>query len=435
MSGVVVPAASPAGNPIAALLPDSAEITPEGGVVVGGVPLADVAERYGTPAYVVDVATFRARAGAVRDGLARRWPRSEVLFASKSLPALAMYELAAAEGLSVDVAGDGELRLALAAGVDPLRLYFHGNAKTDGELRLAVAAGVGTVIVDNADEVERLLALAGADAPQGVLVRVRPDVVAPTHPSQETGGPSSKFGLPLDQARALMERIEAAPNLALRGVHVHIGSQILETAPFVEAVRRLAAVGRYGAYDIGGGLGVRYTLEERAPTIDEYLDAVTAAAQEAMPADATLLVEPGRSLVAPAGLTLYRVVSVKRTGRTFVAVDGGMADNLDVALTGQRYVAILDGRAGAAPTTACTIVGRQCESGDTLIDGAHLAEPAVGDLLAMLVTGAYSYTMANNYNGAYLPPLILVEDGEMYEAARRQTFEDVVALQRRRSSG
>lgn len=420
----------PSANPVVALLPASAVVT-DGRIVVGGVALAEIAGRFGTPAYVLDVATFRARASAMREGLALRWPRSEVLFASKSLPALAMYELAAAEGLSVDVAGDGELRLALAAGVEPSRLYFHGNAKTEAELRLAVDRGVGTVIVDNADELERLLHLARTDAPQDVLVRLRPDVLAPTHPSQATGGPSSKFGVPLDQAVALMGRIEDAPNLALRGVHVHIGSQILETAPFAEAVRRLAAVGEYEVYDVGGGLGVRYTLGEEPPTIDEYLDAVTAAAREALPPGAKLLVEPGRSLVAPAGLTLYRVVGVKRTGRTFVAVDGGMADNLDVALTGQRYEAIVDGRAGAAPGTTCTLVGRQCESGDTLIDGARLATPEVGDLLALLVTGAYAYTMANNYNGSYLPPLVLVENGQAYEAARRQTFEDVVALQRR----
>lgn len=418
-------------NPVVQLLPGSAVVTADGSIVVGGVPLAEIAQRFGTPAYVFDVATFRARASAMRDGLARRWPRSQVLFASKSLPALAMYELAASEGLSVDVAGDGELRLALAAGVDPRRLYFHGNAKTDSELRLAVESGVGTVIVDNADEVERLLGLARAEAPQAVLVRVLPGVVAPTHPSQETGGPGSKFGLPLDQARALMERIEGAPNLRLRGAHVHIGSQILQTAPFVEAVRRLAAIGDYELYDVGGGLGVRYTLDETAPSVDEYLDAVTSAAREALPPDSMLLVEPGRSLVAPAGLTLYRVVSVKRTGRTFVAVDGGMADNLDVALTGQRYEAILDGRATSTPGTSCTVVGRQCESGDVLVREARLATPAVGDLLALLVTGAYSYTTANNYNGAYIPPLVFVEGGEAYEASRRQTFEDVLALQRR----
>jgi diaminopimelate decarboxylase len=432
---VVTDVQTASANPVAELLPDSAVVTAGGSIVVGDVPLAEIARRFGTPAYVLDVAAFRARAAAMRDGLARRWPRSQVLFASKSLPALAMYELAASERLSIDVAGDGELRLALAAGVDPGRLYFHGNAKTDAELRLAVEAGVGTVIVDNADELERLLGLPGADSPQDVLVRVRPDVVAPTHPSQETGGPTSKFGLPLDQALALMERIEGAPNLRLRGAHVHIGSQILDTAPFVEAVRRLAAVGDYDVYDIGGGLGVRYTLDETAPSIDDYLDAVTSAARGALPHSAMLVVEPGRSLVASAGLTLYRVVSVKHTGRTFVAVDGGMADNLDPALTGQRYEAILDGRAMEEADTTCTVVGRQCESGDTLIDDARLSTPAVGDLLVLLVTGAYSYTLANNYNGAYIPPLVFVESGQAYEASRRQTFDDILALQRRLSLG
>lgn len=400
---------------------------------MGGVALADVAARFGTPTYVIDVATFRNRARALKEGLARRWPRSEVLFASKSLPALAMYELAAAEGLSIDVAGEGEIRLALNAGVDPSRLFFHGNAKTDAELRLAVDAHVGTIIVDNVDEFERLRDIAPASSPQDLLVRVLPGVTAPTHPSQETGGVTSKFGLPLDQAAALMKEIEDSPNLNLRGVHVHIGSQILDTAPFVEAVRRVAAITGQDSYDVGGGLGVRYTVDEEAPSIDKYLDEVTATAREVLPPQARLLIEPGRSLVASAGVTLYRVVSVKHTGRHFVAVDGGMADNMDVALTGQRYEAVIDGRALSEGTVQCAVVGRQCESGDKLIDGIALVTPVVGDLLVLLVTGAYSYTMANNYNGAYIPPLVFVENAECHEASRRQTFDDIVALQRLRA--
>ncbi len=410
------------------LLPDSAEVS-EGRITVAGMALGEIAERFGTPAYVIDVATFRNRARAMREGLALRWASSEVLFASKSLPALAMYELAAGEGLSVDVAGDGELRLALAAGVDPERIYFHGNAKTCGELELATNSGVGTIIVDNADELERLRHLVPRGSRQDVLVRLLPGVTAPTHPSQETGGPASKFGLPLEQAVALMQEITDSPDLRLRGVHVHIGSQILETGPFAEAVRRMAAVGAHDVYDLGGGLGVRYTPDERAPSIDEYLDALTGAAREVLPPGSKLLIEPGRSLVASAGVTLYRVLSVKRTGRTFVAVDGGMADNLDVALTGQRYEALVDGRARSPGTVTCTVVGRQCESGDKLIEEISLPDPAAGDLLVMLVTGAYSYTMANNYNGAYIPPLIFAEGGNCHEATRRQRFQDILALQ------
>lgn len=260
-------------------------------------------------------------------------------------------------------------------------------------------------------------------------MRLLPGVSAPTHPSQETGGPMSKFGLPMDQAVVLMQQIDACAGLRLQGVHVHIGSQILDTGPFTEAVRRVAEVADQSVYDIGGGLGVQYT-DETAPSIEEYLDAVTAVARESLPPGAKLLVELGRSLVATAGVTLYRVVTIKHTGRVFVAVDGGMADNLDVALTGQRYEALIDGRAQEPGTVTCTVVGRQCESGDKLIDEIQLPTPAVGDLVVMLATGAYSYTMANNYNGAYIPPGILVEDGACHEASRRQNFEDVLALQR-----
>lgn len=410
---------------LASLFPESAVIV-DGLLSVGGVGLAEVAERYGTPAYVFDVAQFRAQARGLREGLAARWENSEVLFASKSLPVLAVYEVAAQEGLSVDVAGHGEILMALAAGVDPSRLYFHGNAKTSEELNLAVESGVGTIIIDNVDEFERLQSIVvGA---QDVMVRVIPGIAPQTHVSQVTGGHDSKFGLPIDQALDLMEVIKTSQRLRLRGVHLHIGSQILETQSFSQAVRQISAFQNQSVYDIGGGLGVRYTYDENPPTIDEYLDAIVDVARDALPADARLLIEPGRSLVARAGMTLYRVVSVKRTGRNFVAVDGGMADNLDIALTGQRYESVIDGRVLEFGDTSCVVVGRQCESGDTLIDGIDLPNPKVGDLLVMPVTGAYSFTMANNYNGAMIAPVVFVENGESTLVVRRQTFDDVASL-------
>jgi diaminopimelate decarboxylase len=410
------------------LLPRSTEVSHDGHISVGGVALADVAVRFGTPAYVVDVAEIRDNARRLRDGLATRWPNSEVLFASKSLPVMALYELVAEVGLGVDVAGEGEIRTALAAGVDPSRLYFHGNAKTEAELSFALNSNVGTIIIDNDDELRLLNRLATSE--QDVLVRVIPGVAPVTHASQSTGGHDSKFGLPINQAFSLIDEIRASEHLRLRGIHLHIGSQVLDAAPFAEAVRQVAVVGDQEVYDIGGGLGVRYTYGENPPTIEEYLDAITGAAHASLPSTAKLIIEPGRSLVARAGLTLYRVVSVKSTGRNFVAVDGGMADNLDIALTGQRYEAVLDGRANIRGNVRCVVVGRQCESGDTLIDGIDLPDPMVGNLLVMPVTGAYAYTMANNYNGALIPPVIFVENGEARVAVRRQTFDDVLATQR-----
>jgi diaminopimelate decarboxylase len=404
-------------------------VTSDDGLLsVGGVSLAEVAEQYGTPAYVFDVAQFRSQARAVREGLAARWENSEVLFASKSLPVMAVYEVAAQEGLSIDVAGYGEVRMALAAGVDPARLYFHGNAKTSEELTLAVESGVGTIIIDNVDEFDRLQSIVvGA---QDVMLRVIPGISPKTHASQVTGGHDSKFGVPMEDAVELIDVIKKSQRLRLRGVHLHIGSQILETDSFADAVKQISVFKDQPVYDIGGGLGVRYTLAEMPPTVDEYLDAIVNVAREALPTDARLLIEPGRSLVAQAGMTLYRVVSVKRTGHTFVAVDGGMADNLDIALTGQRYEAVIDGRVLEPGTTSCVVVGRQCESGDTLIRDIDLPDPKVGDLLVMPVTGAYAFTMANNYNGALIAPVVFVENGASTLVVRRQTFDDVVALHR-----
>ncbi len=414
--------------PILSLLPETTEVVAGGFLKVGGVELAGLAERNGTPAYVFDVAHFRSRARQLREGLKTRWRNSEVLFASKSFPALAVYEIAADEGLSVDVAGAGELLMALAARVDPSLLYFHGNAKTTEELRLATESRVGTIIIDNFDEFGRLDNIAAA--PQDVMIRIIPGIAPKTHASQVTGGIDSKFGVPFEQALELIDAIRRSSFVRLRGIHLHVGSQILETDSFVEAVRQISTYSDQSVYDIGGGLGVRYTYDEDPPSVEQYLDAVVSVARDVLPGDAKLLIEPGRSLVAQAGLTLYRVVSVKRSGRNFVALDGGMADNMDIALTGQRYEAVIDGRVSELGDASYVVVGRQCESGDTLINGIELPSPKVGDLLVMPVTGAYAYTMANNYNGAMIPPVVFVENGESTVVVRRQTFDDVIALHR-----
>jgi diaminopimelate decarboxylase len=351
-----------------------------------------------------------------------------VVFASKSLPCLAVYKLFAAAGLSIDVAGAGELVMALAAGVPPERMYLHGNAKTTGELTMALDAGVATVVVDNFDDIDRLEQL--ATRPQRVLIRIIPGVAPETHESQSTGGADSKFGLPLDQAREAIARIKSSDKLHLDGLHLHIGSQILDTEPFAQAVEAVSVLGEFGVYDVGGGLGVRYTLKDEAPTVEQYLDTITAAARNYLPAGAKLVIEPGRSLVASSCVTLYRVTTVKHTGRTFVAVDGGMADNLDAALTGQAFEAALATRMTAGPDEITQLVGRQCESGDLLVGGLPLPAPQVGDLIAMPVTGAYTYTLANNYNGALRPPVVFCRDGEARLVAERETHEHVLALHR-----
>jgi diaminopimelate decarboxylase len=414
------------GQDLLPLFPEHSSVTPDGELVIGGVGVAGLAERFGTPAYIVDEAGLRNQARRLRDGLAARHPDSEVVFASKSFPCLAAYQLMAAEQLAIDVAGAGELVMALAANVPPERLYLHGNAKSTAELTMALQAGVGTVVVDNFDDIDRLESL--ATRPQRVLVRIIPGISPETHESQSTGGDDSKFGLPVDQAREAIARIRSSDWLRLDGLHLHIGSQILATEPFARAVEAVAALGAFGVYDVGGGLGVRYTLQDEAPTVEQYLDTIASAAAAYLPAGARLVIEPGRSLVARSCVTLYRVTTVKRTGRTFVAVDGGMADNLDAALTGQPFEAAIATRMADAPDEVVDLVGRQCESGDRLVAGLPLPAPAVGDLVVMPVTGAYTYTLANNYNGALRPPIVFCRGGQARLVAERETHEHVLAL-------
>jgi len=263
------------------LFGQNSSVMPDGELFVGGVGVRELAAMFGTPAYIVDEAAMRHQARRFRDGLAARFPDSEVIWASKSFPCLAAYRLFAAEGLSIDVAGAGELVMALAAGVAPSRIYLHGNAKTTTEITMALEAGVGTVVVDNFDDIDRLEQL--ATRPQRVLIRVIPGITPQTHESQVTGGDDAKFGLPLDQARVAIDRIRASDLLRLDGLHLHIGSQILQTEPFARAVEAVAALGTFDVYDVGGGLGVRYTLDEQAPTVEEYLDTVAGAARACLP--------------------------------------------------------------------------------------------------------------------------------------------------------
>jgi diaminopimelate decarboxylase len=406
------------------LFPPGAVADGDGELVVGGCRLRDLAAEFGTPAYVVDEGALRERAREYRAELAARWPDALAIFASKACPCTAVLRAVAEEGLGCDVAGAGELVHALTAGVDPARIYLHGNAKTDEDLGRAIDAGVGTVVVDNLDDIDRLERLVPDE--QGVLVRVISGVRPETHAAVATGQEDSKFGLAPADARAAIERLRGSDRLRLDGLHVHIGSQILDAAPFGRAVEALAAFGEFGVYDLGGGLGARYTYADRPPSVAEYLDVLVGTAREHLPAGARLVIEPGRSLVARAGVTLYRVVTVKRGARTFVAVDGGMGDNLEVSLYGQRFEATVADRVGGGEPV--DLVGRHCESGDVLSAGVALREPRVGDVIAVPATGAYCFTMRNGYNGALRPPVVFVRDGEARLVVRRERYDDLLRL-------
>jgi diaminopimelate decarboxylase len=405
------------------LFPPGSTPDEDGMLLVGGCRAGDLAAEFGTPVIVVAEDAVRARAREYADGLATRWPRSRVVFASKAFPATAVQQVMVEEGLGLDVAGAGEILTALKAGAAPASLVLHGNAKTDDEIALAAEHGIGLVVVDNDDDVDRLEA---TGREHDVLVRVIPGVVADTHAHVLTGHEGSKFGLAPTAAAAVIRRLEASRRLRMRGLHVHVGSQILDVEPFAASVAPIAALGEFEVYDLGGGLGARYTYEDDPPTIDAYLDALIGAAREHLPAGAELILEPGRSLVATAATTLYRVVTVKRGAVTFVAVDGGMGDNLEVALFDQRFEAAIADRLDGSDGELVTVVGRHCESGDVLVDGVRLAEPRVGDLLAVPVTGAYCHTMANNYNGARRIPVVFAREGEARPVVRRETWADLL---------
>ncbi len=405
------------------LFPPGSTVGPDGELLVGGCRLADLAARWGTPLYVIEEGAVRAQVRRFRRAIEAGWGNARMVFASKAFPCTAMYRLMAEEGIGVDAAGAGELAMALAGGVDPARIVLHGNAKTDAELRMAVDAGVGLIVIDNTDDLDRLEDMAGSQQP--VLIRVIPGVRPDTYEAVATGQLGSKFGLPLPAARAAIARLRRSGRFRLDGVHMHIGSQILSAEPYAEAIDAIAGLGEFATYNLGGGLAVRYTYRDDPPTPEDWVEALATAARGRFPRGAEIIIEPGRALVAPFGVTVYRVVSVKGDDPRFVAVDGGMADNMEVALYGQRFEATVTGRVGGGG--AVELVGRHCESGDRLISGAVLRDPRPGDLVAMAVTGAYCFTMANNYNGALRPPVVFCHDGQARLVVRRETLADLLA--------
>ncbi|MDH6197172.1 diaminopimelate decarboxylase [Mycobacterium frederiksbergense] len=407
------------------LFPEGTRVAADGMLTVGGCRLDDIAAEFGTPTMVVAESVLRQRARDYLREFRSRWPRSDVAFASKSFPCTAIQRVMAEEGLHLDVAGGGEIVTAVAAGADPARMVLHGNAKTDEELQLAIHHRVGLVVVDNFDDIDRLERLVPPGHVQACLVRVIPGVAAETHASVATGHVGSKFGLLPDDARRAIARIEGSSVLHCAGVHTHVGSQLLSAEQLAAAVAPIAALGDFEVYDLGGGLGVRYTYDEHPPTLAEYAAAMVEQARALLPADSRIIVEPGRSMVAASACTLYRVTTVKHGPVTHVAVDGGMGDNLEVSLYGQRFEATLAGRVGGGREVS--LVGRHCESGDQLIAAVPLQDPRVGDLLAVPVTGAYCYTMSNQYNGARRIPVVFADDGAARLVVRRDTWADLLS--------
>jgi diaminopimelate decarboxylase len=422
------------GTSLSTVFPLGSRLNERGRLEVGGCDTIELAREFGTPAYVVAEDDLRARARAfVQAGRVAGHDDFHVVFASKAFPCTAVLALFAGEGLWCDVASGGELHLALAAGFAPERIVVHGNAKSEAELRMALCHRVGVIVVDNFDEIERLAgavaegALPDGGDDQAVLVRVTPDVKGETHEKISTGQADSKFGFAMAEAGEAIARLQAIDGLSLRGVHAHIGSQLLELEPFRREVAELARLGDFSIWDLGGGLGAQYTEEQPSPPpIEEYVGALVQAAHaHGIGADARLLIEPGRSLCANAGVTLYTVESVKQNVSRWVAVDGGMSDNMRPMLYGAPYEAHVADRFGGA--TECVLAGKHCESGDVILRAARLDDPRPGDVIVTPATGAYGFAMANNYNGVPRPPVLFCRDGDARVVVRRESYEDLTA--------
>ena len=409
--------------------PLGARLDGRGRLQLGGCDALELAREFGTPAYVVDEGDLRARARAYVAAFAAHSDDVVVHFASKAFACTAVARVLAEEGLGCDVASGGELTMALRAGFAPEDIELHGNAKTEDELRFALDAGVGVIVVDNLDEVAlltRLLEEHGAVAPQRVQLRIAPGVSPDTHPSISTGGPNTKFGLNLEDARLALERLAASPDVEVEGLHFHIGSQIMELAPFRHALERVtAALGTdFDVWNLGGGLGVSYGPEQhQPPPVEEYAAAKVAMVRELCGSGKRVVDEPGRALTANSTVTLYTVQSVKQNVATWVGVDGGMSDNLRPMLYGAHYEVEVADRFGGG--TACIVTGKHCESGDVLVRDALLADPRAGDVLVTPATGAYGYSMANTYNGQPRPPVVFVSDGDARLVVRRERYEDL----------
>ncbi|MBN1458513.1 MAG: diaminopimelate decarboxylase [Armatimonadetes bacterium] len=422
-------------------------INEEGILEIGGCSAVELAREFGTPLYVVDEQCLRDTCRAYRQAFQPRYPKFHISFSSKVFTTMAVCRIVSQEGLGVDVSSGGELFTALEAGVPAETIVMHGSNKSQAEMEMAVRHAVGRVSIDYLEEIELLQTVAAErDVVVDILLRVAPGIEADTHTHIQTGRVDSKFGLSIagGAAKEAAEKALAAPNLRLRGVNCHIGSQILEAESFVEAARMMAgfvveinADFGYTAddLDLGGGLGVRYTEDDSPPSLEAYAEAITSTVKSTCEKHNVplprLILEPGRSLIGEAGVTLYTVGVVKEIPeiRTYVSVDGGLSDNPRPALYGARYSAIVANRANEPLSSTVTVSGKHCET-DTLIPDLQVPKVQPGDIVAVQTTGAYNYSMASNYNRLPRPAAVLVSEGRADIIVSRETVEDVVRQDR-----
>ncbi len=417
-----------------------------GHLTIGGVDTIALSAQYGTPLFVINERQLRNRCREYVEAMSTLFLNGRAAYACKAFCCKEMCRIADAEGMSLDVVSLGELHTALSAGFPPHRMILHGSNKSTEELATAVKAGIGRIVVDGFWELERLAELTeGLSTHVGILLRIRPDVAAHTHHAVETGREDSKFGFSLVAGEAL-EAVALATRMTgvrLFGLHCHIGSQISECAPYELAVNRMVQLlakikRRFGVelpeLNLGGGLAIRYAFTQKEPpAIGEYLSRISIALKEACGqynvSCPSVTVEPGRSIVGPCGITLYTVGAIKRveSGRTYISVDGGMADNPRYALYQSQYEAVTANRAGEPRSQRVSLAGRCCESGDLLGEEMPLQSAKAGEIIAVLATGAYNFSMASNYNRLPRPSVVMTSDGHARLVVRRQTIDDLIA--------
>jgi diaminopimelate decarboxylase len=428
------------------LFPFRTGVNERGHLAIGGCDVVDLAKEFGTPLYVFDESTLRRKCREFKDEFTRLRPDTLVIYASKAFLNRALALILKEEGLGLDVVSGGELSIARSVDLPPDKVYFHGNNKTPEELNLALDIGVGRIVVDNFYELELLNKLARKRGlNQDILVRLSPGVDPHTHRHTTTGTIESKFGFPLatGQAEEAVNQASSASNLDLLGLHFHLGSPVSETEPYELAIELVLEFARgmsqkFGfdlrEFDIGGGFAVPYTSDSVVPATIDYARAVTgkldSLVSELGLSRPRLIVEPGRAIVAQAGVALYKVGAVKEIPgvKKYVCVDGGMSDNIRPALYGAKYEALVANRASELATNMVTIAGKLCESGDILAKDVNLAAARPGDIIAIPVCGAYSLPMSSNYNAVPRPAIVVVNEGRAHLIRRRETYQDLMNL-------
>jgi diaminopimelate decarboxylase len=426
-----------------AVFPETARINEDGQLLIGGCNTLELADQYGTPVYVLDEVTLRARCRSFVQEFQQRHASSQIVYACKAYINPALAQIFEQEGLGLDVVSGGELAIAMAAGFPLERVYFHGNNKGPEELAEAVKHGIGRIVVDSFHELELLDRIAAdAGKVQEILLRVSPGIDPHTHSHTTTGILDSKFGIPIEtgDAAAAIRQALAARHLKLQGLHFHLGSPIFELEPYraaTELVLRFAAGFREEGLELrefspGGGFAIAYTRDQKPPEIGEYAETIVSTmistCQDLDMALPQLIIEPGRSIIGPAGVALYRVGVIKDIPgvRKYVSVDGGMGDNIRPALYQAAYEVVAAGMADREPEEKVTIAGKYCESGDLLATDVMLPRVGAGDIIAIPAAGAYCPSMASNYNLNPRPPIVLVKDGQSRLIRRRESYQDMM---------